>query len=121
MLKLLLTGIIFFILDLLWIGLYFRFPFGRIVRDIQNEQLVFNPIGAIIAYVLLTVGVYYFGVRNNSVINGGLFGLLVYGIFDATNYAIFKDYKADIAIIDTIWGFSVSMMTTYLVYRLTKK
>jgi uncharacterized membrane protein len=45
---------------------------------------------------------------------GGLFGLVVYGIFNATNYAIFKGYNPWIAFQDTLWGTFVYSFVVYV-------
>ena len=104
--------IILLIIDLAWLALFMGKRFGDMVKKIQGQEMLFNPIGAIVAYILLGIGVVHFGInrvdpRNpltSSIINGGLFGLLCYGIFDFTNFAIFKNYELSTAIIDTLWG-----------------
>lgn len=43
---------------------------------------------------------------------GAIFGLIVYGIFNSTNYAIFKDYPVSIGLIDTVWGMTAYTIAT---------
>ena len=60
-------------------------------------------------YVLLGLGVAVFVVpRAHSVGNaaalGALFGLVVYGVYDLTNYSTLKDWPAQLTIADIAWG-----------------
>lgn len=50
--------------------------------------------------------------------SGGLFGLVLYGVFNATNFAIFSNYSPTVAILDTLWGtflfFTVTLFVLWL-------
>lgn len=41
---------------------------------------------------------------QSAAMSGALLGLTVYGVFNATNAAIFEDYPRRMAIQDTVWG-----------------
>ena len=88
--------------------------FGEMVAKIQRTAIQFRLEGAIIVYLLLAVALYYFIVKPGlSVWKAGLLGLVIYGTFDFTNYAMFKNYDLKIAIMDTVWG-SLLFMATVL-------
>jgi uncharacterized membrane protein len=88
--------------------------FGEMVAKIQRTAIQFRLEGAIIVYLLLAVALYYFIVKPGlSVWEAGLLGLVIYGTFDFTNYAMFKNYDLKIAIMDTVWG-SLLFMATVL-------
>jgi uncharacterized membrane protein len=88
--------------------------FGEMVAKIQKTAIQFRLVGAIIVYLLLAVALYYFIVKPGlSVWKAGLLGLVIYGTFDFTNYAMFKNYDLKIAIMDTVWG-SLLFMATVL-------
>ena len=75
-----------------------------------------NPdyLGAIMAYVLLALGLYLFVIKphldnenenkNNIFIMGCIFGLVIYGIYNGTNLATINNYGRYEAMIDTTWG-----------------
>ena len=42
--------------------------------------------------------------KNNNPIDMFLLGLLTYGIYDFTNYAIFTKWDLKASIVDMIWG-----------------
>lgn len=47
-----------------------------------------------------------------------LVGLVVYGVFNLTNFAIFKEWKFEIVIMDTIWGMFNCAVAGSLIYLL---
>ena len=120
--KYLVGFIILLIIDLVWLMLFMGKRFEKMVFKIQGENMTLSPFAAIIAYILLGIGLVHFGIdlvdQNNpiksSILNGGLFGLLCYGIFDFTNMTIFNNYELSTAIIDTIWGGFLFSITTYI-------
>ena len=88
--------------------------FGEMVAKIQRTAIQMRLEGAVIVYLLLAVALYYFIVKPGlSVWKAGLLGLVIYGTFDFTNYAMFKNYDLKIAIMDTVWG-SLLFMATVL-------
>ena len=88
--------------------------FGELVAKVQRTAIQFRLGGAIIVYLLLAIGLYYFIVKPGlSAWEAGLLGLVIYGTFDFTNYAMFKNYDLKTAIMDTVWG--------SLLFALTKK
>lgn len=88
--------------------------FGEMVAKIQRTAIQMRLEGAVVVYLLLAVALYYFIVKPGlSVWKAGLLGLVIYGTFDFTNYAMFKNYDLKIAIMDTVWG-SLLFMATVL-------
>ena len=47
---------------------------------------------------------------------GMLVGLVVYGVYNSTNYSILKNWPVRIAIMDTLWGVFVCGMASLVVY-----
>jgi len=88
---------------------FMKDTFNKLVRDIQGEALVLDQralIGAIICYILLAFGLYYFAISktNSSVLDAFLLGLVIYGVFDSTNFVMFKKWDWRVMVIDGIWG-----------------
>jgi uncharacterized membrane protein len=91
--------------------------FGEMVAKIQRTALQMRLVGAVIVYLLLAVGLYYFIVKpGRSVWEAALLGLVIYGTYDFTNYAILKNYDLTIAIMDTVWGSTLFALTTHTLY-----
>jgi uncharacterized membrane protein len=53
---------------------------------------------------------------REAVIYGMLVGLVVYGVYNGTNYSILKGWTPKVAILDTLWGVFVCGMASLAVY-----
>ena len=100
--------------------LYFtKSIFGELVAKIQRTAMQLRIEGAIIVYLLLAIGLYYFIVKPGlSAWEAGLLGLVIYGTFDFTNYAMLKNYDLKIAIMDTVWGSLLFALTTLILGKI---
>ena len=120
------------ILDAIWIGLN-KPRYDALVASVQKKKMVVRIIPAIIAYLAMVVGLVFIiipnakkelaasGGRGNvrevivtALKHGGLFGFVVYAIYNATNYAIFDGYLLPVAIMDTIWGTFLFFVVTWI-------
>lgn len=107
-------GVIILLLDSIYLNTT-KSIFNKLVKKIQGENLEINMKGAIMSYTLIIFSLYYFIIKENKKpLDAFLLGLSIYGIFDATNIAIFKNYDSYIAYVDTIWGGILYALTTYL-------
>lgn len=94
--------------------------FGKIVYKIQNSKLELKILGAVLCYILIVFSIYYFIIQKNaSLFDAFLLGIFTYGIFETTNYAIFKKWPLYVIFIDTVWGGILYSLTTYL-FRLSQ-
>lgn len=102
----------FVVLDGIWLGVVMKdfyvtqlAPIGRITDG------SFTPIwaAALPVYVLLGLGVALFAVPKASSLasaawSGALFGLVVYGVYDLTNYSTLAQWPAIVTVADIVWG-----------------
>lgn len=78
-------------------------------------QIKFWP--ALICYALLIFALNYFILRSHRPIGDAfLLGLVIYGVYDSTNMAIFKKWDWKIALMDGLWGGILFALTTAIVY-----
>lgn len=78
----------------------------------NNNKIKLNNsiyLSIFLAYLLISVGLYYFVIKNSTdfkqtLIEAFLFGIVLYGVYDTTNYATILKYDSRVAIIDTMWG-----------------
>ena len=90
--------------------------FNKQVQTIQGSPLKLNMWGALITYIFLVVGLNYFIIKpKRSIKDAFLFGLIVYGVFEGTNIAIFSKWSWITFLIDTLWGGILLALTTYMV------
>lgn len=98
----------------------------KTVFGVQHKELIPNKYYAFITYILLTYGLYMYVYKNinkndwknDTLVKGFIFGIVIYGVFDFTNLAIFSNYPFNTAIIDTLWGGLLMAITTNFVYYL---
>jgi uncharacterized membrane protein len=106
------------VLDGIYIYLTHKIFADQIV-NIQRVVMTLKPVGAIICYALLIAGLNYFIIqRNRSIPEAFFLGLVIYGVYDSTNYATLKKWEANVAIMDTLWGGSLFALTTAITYSL---
>jgi len=112
--KILLSAIIMIILDSLYlnsIGKTYAEQVAKIQRTVMNVKLE----GVVICYLFLVLGLYYFILKDNkSVFDAFVLGIVIYGVYDATTYAIFKKWSPGLAALDTLWGGVLFALTTIL-------
>ena len=117
------SSIILIVLDILWLKLYMTGKYLTLVRSIQGKNLEINIYYAIAAYVLMLVGLNIFVLSNIDINNinikdcftkGFMFGVVLYGVYNMTNGAIFGNWDAKIAISDILWGGFVYFASCYL-------
>lgn len=121
MIRLLIIFIIFLIIDLPWLFYFSGDLYTNVIKNIQGSSISFRPLSALVAYILLALGIRLFVIDKvktigESIIYGGLFGLITYGIFDFTNIAIFEGWTYKVGIIDMIWGTIICSAVSLIIY-----
>jgi uncharacterized membrane protein len=112
-----LVGMIgFMVLDGIWLGLlmntFYRDQLAPIAR-LSNGGLAPNWTAAFAVYLFLGVGIALFvapraaGV-GSAALYGALFGLVVYGVYDFTNYSTLRQWPLTLALVDVAWGAAAS-------------
>jgi uncharacterized membrane protein len=103
----------FVVLDLTWFKFIAGDFLGERIKDYTHVDGIRAPIkygGAAAVYILLTIGLIILidpARKTNSVdagVYGALLGLVVYGVYDFTNYTLFKEWSAGFMIVDIGWG-----------------
>lgn len=105
-----LTVPVFFIIDLIWLGVVARGFYQKNLKYILSPNV--NWTAAIIFYLMYIAGILIFavlpGVAKDSVRHaalwGALFGFFTYATYDLTNLALLKDWPLNIVVVDILWG-----------------
>lgn len=115
---------IFFIIDMVWLGLvaknFYQDKIGHLLGDV-------NWVAAILFYLLFLVGLTFFATYpalqaqswHKAALLGALFGFFTYMTYDLTNLATLKSWPLSIVVVDIAWGtvLGASVATaTYLLY-----
>jgi uncharacterized membrane protein len=116
------TTIIFFSIDLIWLGI--------IAKNLYREKLGFilspevNWAAAIVFYVIYIAGILYFAVVpallgaewEKALLNGAILGFLCYATYDLTNMATIARWPLQIVVIDIAWGTVLTGSVSVLSY-----
>ena len=111
----LLSSIVFISIDFVYLNVM-REYLGNQLKSVQGSTVKFNYLGAALCYVFLIVGLNYFIIKpKRSVSDAFLLGIIIYGVYETTNYATFKNWSLLTVIIDTLWGGLLFATTTYII------
>lgn len=117
-------------LDVAWI-LFNMTAYSNTIQKIQKSPMVVRNEHALIAYILILFSVIYVAIpfttqnikkgEDISIENkllkafmyGGAVGFSIYGIYNFTSLAIYKDMDSSVGIMDTLWGTTLYTLTTF--------
>lgn len=106
---------IFLVIDLLWLGVvmkgFYSHELGELARR-QGTALAPRWGAAILVYLLIPGGLVLF-VRPllgesstiwQAAMWGALYGLVLYGVYDLTNFSILEKWSLRMTLADIVWG-----------------
>ena len=115
---LLVSAIVMVTIDYVYLYL-FKGYFSNQVKNVQGSPLNMNYLAAAICYIFLILGLNYFIIKpRRSVQDAFLLGLVIYGVYETTNWALFKNWSVFTVILDTLWGGTLFAATTYVTTRI---
>jgi len=133
-LKYFIISIVIIFLDIAWISLNLT-KYSKEVLKVQKAAMSLRYEHAIIAYIIILFSILYIAIpftqqsikinngnKDVSIENkllyafmyGGALGFSVFGIYNFTSLAIYKDLNVTIAITDTIWGTTLYTLSTFI-------
>lgn len=112
---LLISAIIFISIDFIYLNVMKGYFFKQI-QMVQGSAPKINYLGAALCYIFLIIGINYFIIKpRKSVSDAFLLGIVIYGVYETTTYALLKNWSILTVILDTLWGGLLFASTTYLV------
>jgi uncharacterized membrane protein len=117
---LLVSAIIFIVLDFFYLTLIKKY-FQNQIQQVQNSPMTINYLGVALCYLLLIIALNYFIIKPHRSVNDAfLLGLIIYGVYETTNYALLKNWSILTVVIDTLWGGTLFATTTYIINNIRK-
>ena len=104
------SAVVFFGLDLLWLGVVARGFYARQMGDLLREQPSLGVAGLFYAvYVggivlLATVPALHCQSWRKALLLGVALGVVAYGTYDLTNLATLRRWPVALALVDLAWG-----------------
>lgn len=135
--KYLIVAVVLMVLDVAWILMNLS-GYSKAVLAVQKSPMRLRNEHAIIAYIIILFSIFYvaipFTTQNiknldsissvsvanvankllKSFMYGGAVGFSIYGIYNFTSLAIYKDMDTSIGIMDTLWGTTLYTLTTFV-------
>lgn len=109
------TVVVIIIIDYIYLTMIKGY-FKQQIKQVQMTHLEVNILGALLCYLFLAIGIYYFIIKPQKTISEAfLLGIIIYGVYESTNYALFKKWSILTVIIDTLWGGFLFAISTYII------
>jgi uncharacterized membrane protein len=110
----LVTLAVFFLIDLVWLGLVAKNFYRRQLGAMLSPKV--NWPAALVFYLLFIAGILYFavvpaldeGALGRAVRNGLLFGFFTYMTYELTNLATLPSWPIKVVLVDIAWGMALS-------------
>ena len=121
-------AVAFMVLDGVWLGLlmknFYRDQLAPIVR-LSNGGIAPNWPAALVVYALLGIGIAVFVIPRAPTVPlaaayGALLGLVVYGVYDFTNYSTLRQWPFVLTLADAAWGVAASAACAVVVRILVR-
>lgn len=122
----LLTALVFFAIDLAWLGLVARDMYRKYIGHLMSSRV--NWVAGVVFYLTFIVGILVFAVYPavdkdsipHAVLRGALFGFFTYSTYDLTNLATLKDWPLSITIVDITWGMVLTSVVSAVGFCIVK-
>ncbi|MBL8996114.1 MAG: DUF2177 family protein [Gemmatimonadetes bacterium] len=109
-------------MDLLWLGVvakgFYQRQLGHLMRpDVQwGAAVAFYLIYVAVVVLIVVMPAIEKRSLSRAVLFGALFGLAAYAAYDLTSLALIRDFPATVAIVDLLWGTTLTAVLSGAVY-----
>jgi uncharacterized membrane protein len=118
---------IFFIVDMIWIGVLAKGFYQSQLGDLLTKNI--NWTAAIAFYLLFLAGLVIFSVApaleknsfSTALVYGALFGFFTYITYDLTNLATIKNWPLTLTMVDIVWGTFLASTVASITFMLAKQ
>lgn len=98
--------------------------FTDMMAKIQGSPFQMNLWGAILAYFGLILAINIFILQQPKIpekkkyLLAFMLGFCIYIVYEGTSFALLKDWKPMLVILDTLWGSVLFLATTFITIKL---
>jgi uncharacterized membrane protein len=126
-----LTLPVVFVLDFLWLGVlmggFYKKELGSFLR-LSGDSLTPIIWAAFVVYIAIPAGVVLFVLPkvsgehlvSSSLSWGFIYGVILYAVYDMTNYSLVRDWPLKLSLVDMCWGGVLNACATYAAARLDR-
>ena len=110
--------LILFLFDSIYFYVFGNY-FKKVLEKVQKSKLKLKYLIMLCTYLLMAFTVYYFSVvKKFDLFDMFVLGLVIYGIYELTNYTTFENWSLNMVIIDSVWGGIIFSSTSYILKKL---
>lgn len=112
-------------IDLTWILVIMKSFYTQQFSSFARPEIV--PVwSAALAWALIPLGIVLFVNKiaknsRQSLLYGAAYGLILYGVYDFTNYATLAGWTLTVVVVDVLWGTFLCALSSFLVKIALKK
>lgn len=116
-------------LDYLWFGIVMQDYYAKALKVIvqsEENQLIYHWPAALLVYMLLAAGLTFFVLNKplqrafHYFLHGAGFGLILYGVYNLTNYATIQGWPFSLVCLEILWGTFVCALASWVAAIMTK-
>lgn len=104
------VGVVFLAVDAIWLGVIAKDMYRAQIGHLMAPTFRVGP--AVVFYLMYIAGIVYFAVApalvsgrwQDAVLPAAMLGIIAYGTYDFTNWAVMRDWPAGLTFIDVAWG-----------------
>jgi uncharacterized membrane protein len=104
------AALVFLVADFFWLGTIAKNLYRAQMGHLLAPEFRLGP--AVVFYLMYIAGIVYFAITpalasgrwQDAVVPGALLGLMAYGTYDFTNWAVMRDWPVGLTFIDLAWG-----------------
>lgn len=128
--KVVLASVFMGLLDVFYLGTT-KDSWNRLLVKIQGSELKVRPVSTVLVYVSMLFGLTVFVLKDfkmgdsikQAVLRAGMLGLVIFSVYELTNFAIISNWEIKYVFMDSIWGtilFSLTTLFTLYTLRMLK-
>jgi uncharacterized membrane protein len=123
----LITLLIFFAIDLVWLGVVARNFYQRQIGHLMSAEI--NWAAAVLFYAVYIGGIVFFAVKPafedgsavRALAHGAVLGFVAYATYDLTNQATMRNWPPLVTVIDLAWGTVLTATVAFLSYQVSSR
>ena len=104
--------VVLLVLDAIWLGSVMGPRYKTMIAKVQGEAMQPRLWCVGLSYLMLAIGLIFFVIPRirpshrlrDSLVWGGLLGVVVYGVYDFTAGAVLTHWDMSLATLDVLWG-----------------
>jgi uncharacterized membrane protein len=121
------TLLIFFAIDLVWLGVVARNFYRQHIGHLMSAEV--NWGAAALFYAVYIAGIVFFAIKPafdsgsaaRALAHGAAFGFIAYATYDLTNQATMRDWPVLVTVIDLAWGTVLTAAVAFLSYHVSSR